>query len=220
MAKNKNKKPQPPSDQERTYDRAEGFGRGGRGQGRGRGGRGGRGGGASDGGGESGSSHGQSGSRGGGPSNLRGGPPPFVSGYESGRGRGGRGRGFWVGRGRGFRGADFGGFTGNSRGGKPLYHSMDEVDFEIQQWGEPTKRLVTLIFLLSIDFHRTSQTNHRKAGGTPLVVGVEDRLQNPAGTIPLEDVGVAVVVEVSLRNFHLLRRCRNFGTKKGRCCGP
>ncbi|KAF9792528.1 hypothetical protein BJ322DRAFT_1029752 [Thelephora terrestris] len=132
MAKNKNKKPQ----QEGTRGWAEGPGRVGRG--RGRGGRGGRGG-ANDGGGDT-SPHGQGGSRGDGPSrpNFRGGPPPptLDRGFPRGRGGRGRGRGGWTGRGRGSGGVDLGGFTGNIRGGMPVNHPMDEIDFEIQQWNE------------------------------------------------------------------------------------
>jgi len=35
-----------------------------------------------------------------------------------------------------------GGFTGNFHGGRPVYHPMDEVDFDIQQWGELVNPLV------------------------------------------------------------------------------
>jgi len=75
--------------------------------------------------------------RGGGPpgSNFRSSPPPFAFDRGSARGRG-RGRG---GQGRGFGGADSRGFTGNSRGGRPMYHSTDEIDFEVQQWSESTE---------------------------------------------------------------------------------
>lgn len=219
MAKDKNKKPQPLSNQEHPHDQTGGFGRGGRG--RGRGGRGGRGGGGSDGGGGSGSSHWQDGFRGGSPSgpNFRGGPPPSPLGPGFDRGRGGRGRGFGTGRGSGFRGVDLGGFTGDFRGGRPVYHPMGEANLQIQQWSEPTKPVTARAFLPYVDLHPISQTNRHKAGGTPLVIEVGERLRNPART-PLEDGEDTVAVEVLLRNFHPLHRCRDFGTKKDRCYGP
>lgn len=47
-----------------------------------------------------------------------------------------------MGRGRGFGDVDLGGFTGNFRGGRPVYHPMDEIDFEIQQFSEFTDSLI------------------------------------------------------------------------------
>jgi hypothetical protein len=173
-----------------------------------------------DGGGGDDSSRGRGGFRGGGPSgsNVRGGPPPFVPdrGFSRGRGRG-RGRGGWMGRGRGFGGMDFGGFTGSFRGGRPMYHQMDETDFEIHQRGEFTGSLIARVFLHT---HRISQTNRHKADAVPPVGEVEDHHQNPARAVHLEDVEAAVVVGVSPRNLHLPHHCQAVGMKNGRCYGP
>lgn len=111
---------------------------------------------------------------------------------------------------------DLGGFTGNSRGGRPAYHPMDEVDFEIQQRSEPTEPPTIHVFFLYIDLHRISQTNPHKV----LAVEVEDQIRHLVRTAPLEDVEVAAVVEVSLRNLHQIPRCRDFGMKKGHCYDP
>jgi hypothetical protein len=94
-----------------------------------------------------------------------------------------------------------------------MYHAMDENDLEIQQWGESVKSFITSPVPMPIVF---SQKNHHKVGGIPLAVEVEDLLLDQVGTIHLGDVGAGVVAEVCLRNFHLLRRCRVFGTKNGR----
>ena len=217
MTRNKNKRPQSSPNQERNTDQTEGPGRGGRG--RGRGGRGGRGG-ANDGGGDD-SPLRRGGIRGGGPSgsNSRGGAPPWVLDRGFGRGRG-RGRGGWMGRGRGFGGADLGGFTGNFRGGRPAYHSMDEIDFEIQQWSELTRSLITRTRFPYIYHDSISQTNRHRVGGTPPAVAVGDHPQYSMGITHLEDVEVAVVVEATPRNFRLLRHCRVSGMKNGHYYGP
>ena len=55
-----------------------------------------------------------------------------------------------MGRGRGFSGTDFGGFTGNFRGGRPMYHPMEDIDFEIQQWGELAIVLIARVRVLCI----------------------------------------------------------------------
>lgn len=74
------------------------------------------------------------------------------------------------------------------------------------------------MFISFIHDGRIFQTNHRGADGTPLLVGIEDRLRNPMGTIRLEDVGVVVAVAATLRNFRPPHHYRVFGTKSGRCC--
>jgi len=219
MTKNKNKKPHPSPNQERNSGRNEGPGRGG--SGRGRGGRGGHGG-VDDGGGEDDFSRRRGGIRGGGPpgSNPRGGPPPSVLDRGFGRGRG-RGRGGWVGRGRGFGGVESGSFMGNFRGGRPAYHSMGEIDFEIQQRSESTKFLIIRTHACSFHIHLGyfSQTNRRKTGGTLPVAGDEGHPRNPMETTRLEVAEVAVVVEATPRNFHLPRHCQVSGTKNDRCYG-
>ena len=144
MARNKNKKPRPPPNQQRDPDWTGWSGRGGRG--RGRGGRGNRGGGLNGGGGADDPLRWRGGFQGGGqapPLNFRDGPPPFSSdyGFQGGRGRG---RGGWVDRGRGFGAIDSGRFTWDFNSGRRvMYHPMDEIDFEAQQWSKSKRSPVT-----------------------------------------------------------------------------
>ena len=50
-----------------------------------------------------------------------------------------------------------GGFTGNFHGGRPMYHPMDEVDLDIQQWSElPQSPYLPLIFTTTALPRRTA----------------------------------------------------------------
>ena len=99
----------------------------------------------------------------------------------------------------------------------------------IIRWTRPTSRfnsgvsqsdISTLLFVSLIHNAHIFQTDHRRMGGTPPLVGVEDHLQNPVETIRPGDVEVAVVMEATPRNFQLPHHCRVSGTKSGRYCGP
>ena len=73
-----------------------------------------------------------------------------------------------MGRGRGFRGADSGSFTGNFRGGGPVYHPTNEIDFEIQQWSELAVALIIRFFFAINAFPRriaTKRAEHSRRPG-------------------------------------------------------
>ena len=64
---------------------------------------------------------------------------------------------------------------GNFHSGRPAYHPMDRVDFEVQQWGESTGALIAHACFFLTHYDPIPQTNRCKADRTLPVAGVEGR---------------------------------------------